>query len=112
MAKVGRSNQDRTISLKAAIRKLYKQVEVEYRHYNNSTQIEMLTMFHFQNRQNKNVMSTRCTSLSAVQTSLSTNYIPIRTILSFSIMNINTLRTGSFKLFKRQFPGFLTILTL
>jgi len=26
--------------------------------------------------------------------------------------NINTLRTGSFKLFKRPFPGFLTILTL
>jgi len=25
---------------------------------------------------------------------------------------INTLRTGSFKLFKRTFPGFLTILTL
>jgi len=24
----------------------------------------------------------------------------------------NTLRTGSFKLFKRPFPGFLTILTL
>jgi len=27
-------------------------------------------------------------------------------------MLINTLRTGSFKLFKRPFPGFLTILTL
>ena len=26
--------------------------------------------------------------------------------------DINTLRTGSFKLFKRPFPGFLTILTL
>ena len=26
--------------------------------------------------------------------------------------NVNTLRTGSFKLFKRPFPGFLTILTL
>ena len=25
---------------------------------------------------------------------------------------LNTLRTGSFKLFKRLFPGFLTILTL
>jgi hypothetical protein len=25
---------------------------------------------------------------------------------------LNTLRTGSFKLFKRPFPGFLTILTL
>ena len=25
---------------------------------------------------------------------------------------VNTLRTGSFKLFKRQLPGFLTILTL
>ena len=25
---------------------------------------------------------------------------------------INTLRTGSFRLFKRPFPGFLTILTL
>jgi len=27
-------------------------------------------------------------------------------------LNLNTLRTGSFKLFKRPFPGFLTILTL
>jgi len=26
--------------------------------------------------------------------------------------DVNTLRTGSFKLFKRPFPGFLTILTL
>ena len=26
--------------------------------------------------------------------------------------DLNTLRTGSFKLFKRPFPGFLTILTL
>jgi len=26
--------------------------------------------------------------------------------------HVNTLRTGSFKLFKRPFPGFLTILTL
>jgi len=26
--------------------------------------------------------------------------------------NVNTLRMGSFKLFKRPFPGFLTILTL
>jgi hypothetical protein len=26
--------------------------------------------------------------------------------------HLNTLRTGSFKLFKRPFPGFLTILTL
>ena len=26
--------------------------------------------------------------------------------------NLNTLRTGSFKLFKRPFPKFLTILTL
>jgi len=25
---------------------------------------------------------------------------------------LNTLKTGSFKLFKRPFPGFLTILTL
>jgi len=29
-----------------------------------------------------------------------------------SMPNINTLRTRSFKLFKRPFPGFLTILTL
>jgi len=29
-----------------------------------------------------------------------------------SIIDFNTLRTGSFKLFKRPFPGFLTILTL
>ena len=27
-------------------------------------------------------------------------------------IHINTLRMGSFKLFKRPFPGFLTILTL
>jgi len=27
-------------------------------------------------------------------------------------MRVNTLRTGSFTLFKRPFPGFLTILTL
>jgi len=27
-------------------------------------------------------------------------------------IHINTLRTGSFKLFKRPLPGFLTILTL
>jgi hypothetical protein len=29
-----------------------------------------------------------------------------------SAFDVNTLRTGSFKLFKRPFPGFLTILTL
>ena len=29
-----------------------------------------------------------------------------------SSSDVNTLRTGSFKLFKRPFPGFLTILTL
>jgi hypothetical protein len=28
------------------------------------------------------------------------------------VSTVNTLRTGSFKLFKRPFPGFLTILTL
>ena len=28
------------------------------------------------------------------------------------VANFNTLRTGSFKLFKRPFPGFLAILTL
>ena len=33
------------------------------------------------------------------------------TNVSYHII-INTLRTGSFKLFKRPFPGFLTILTL
>jgi len=27
-------------------------------------------------------------------------------------LDVNTLRTGSFKLFKRPLPGFLTILTL
>ena len=27
-------------------------------------------------------------------------------------IRLNTLRTGSFKLFKRPFPGFLTILTI
>jgi len=32
--------------------------------------------------------------------------------LVFYVDNVNTLRTGSFKLFKRPFPGFLTILTL
>jgi hypothetical protein len=29
-----------------------------------------------------------------------------------TLKTINTLRTGSFKLFKRPFPGFLTILNL
>jgi len=34
-------------------------------------------------------------------------------LLPYSIeITFNTLRTGSFKLFKRPFPGFLTILTL
>jgi len=28
------------------------------------------------------------------------------------LLNVNTLRTGSFKLFKRPLPVFLTILTL
>ena len=32
--------------------------------------------------------------------------------LSLSSDDVNTLRTRSFKLFKRPFPGFLTILTL
>jgi len=32
--------------------------------------------------------------------------------LSFVTLLLNTLRTGSFKLFKRPFPGFLTIVTL
>jgi len=32
--------------------------------------------------------------------------------LSIQNTSINTLRTGSFKLFKSPFPGFLTILTL
>jgi len=40
----------------------------------------------------------------------------IKTIAGFQlaahIFTFNTLRTGSFKLFKRPFPGFLTILTL
>jgi len=30
----------------------------------------------------------------------------------YVVVLINTLRTGSFKLFKRPFPRFLTILTL
>jgi len=30
----------------------------------------------------------------------------------YNTIYINTLRTGSFKFFKRPFPGFLTILTL
>jgi len=33
-------------------------------------------------------------------------------IISDINMFLNTLRTGLFKLFKRPFPGFLTILTL
>jgi len=32
--------------------------------------------------------------------------------LPHDLPRLNTLRTGSFKLFKRPFPGFLTILTL
>jgi len=41
-----------------------------------------------------------------VATNLST------TVLPTSGQLVNTLRTGSFKLFKCPFPGFLTILTL
>ena len=33
-------------------------------------------------------------------------------VVSPDVTTINTLRTGLFKLFKRPFPGFLTILTL
>jgi len=36
---------------------------------------------------------------------------PPETIITI-VMQFNTLRTGSFKLSKRPFPGFLTILTL
>jgi hypothetical protein len=36
----------------------------------------------------------------------------ILSILTGPNIFLNTLRTGSFKLFKRPFPGFLTILTL
>ena len=36
----------------------------------------------------------------------------VRKISATERLFINTLRTGSFKLFKRPFPGFLTILTL
>ena len=39
-------------------------------------------------------------------------HITSRNTYTSKIMTINTLRTGSFKLFKRPFPGFLTILTL
>jgi hypothetical protein len=34
------------------------------------------------------------------------------TKLHLILSHFNTLRTGSFKLFKRPFPGFLTLLTL
>jgi hypothetical protein len=45
------------------------------------------------------------------------NPLPIFVVLSSDQLYVssgflNTLRTGSFKLFKRPFPGFLTILTL
>jgi len=36
----------------------------------------------------------------------------LRTAAREEGMYLNTLRTGSFKLFKRPLPGFLTILTL
>jgi len=36
----------------------------------------------------------------------------LSTLLRGHNTNINTLRTGSFKLLQRPFPGFLTILTL
>ena len=36
----------------------------------------------------------------------------LRPTLCTTSFNINTLRTGSFKLFKRPFPGSLTILTV
>jgi hypothetical protein len=44
----------------------------------------------------------------------STSCIPIQAHLLYTLKSpiLNTLRTGSFKLFKRPFPGFLTILTL
>jgi len=45
---------------------------------------------------------------------LAFNYLPTFTtvtVYSHQIV-VSTLRTGSFKLFKRPFPGFLTILTL
>jgi hypothetical protein len=32
--------------------------------------------------------------------------------VNLSNLGVNTLRTGLFKLFKRPFPGFLTVLTL
>jgi len=35
-----------------------------------------------------------------------------RRLRNILLSYINTLRTGSFKLFKRPLPGFLTILTL
>jgi len=46
-----------------------------------------------------------------------TRYIKMQTFRIHKIehkhaKNINTLRTGSFKLFKRSLPGFLTILAL
>jgi len=41
-------------------------------------------------------------------------FVVLTTLLPYNLNdnNVNTLRTGSFKLFKRPFPGFLTILTL
>ena len=39
-------------------------------------------------------------------------HIDLHTLRNLTPLQINTLRTGSFKLFKRPFPGFSTILAL
>ena len=40
------------------------------------------------------------------------NIVRLKSSWTYHLKRINTLRTRSFKLFKRPFPGFLTILTL
>ena len=54
----------------------------------------------------KHEMAPRCLTVSF---DLATKGVKSETIWK---TEFNTLRTGSFKLFKRPFPGFLTILTL
>jgi hypothetical protein len=49
--------------------------------------------------------------LCCVVCDLETSRIGAPYIYDISNLRVNTLRTGSFKLFKHPFPGFLTILT-
>jgi len=71
----------------------------------NLNSVRRETSRHFRNKKKK--------YLKAKIDELETNsYIKNTRDLYRGINDFNTLRTGSFKSFKRPFPGFLTILTL